>query len=135
MSDKKIARDVAEADVKAWLDFKKVFEETRDKYKDSIEIIVEAVMNGVLILDTTTFEFTHTLLFPIGENSSIDKFLYRARINGKQVDAQMKGVKSDDADGRLNALIAALTSQAKSVIGLLDSADKRIAISIGIFFM
>jgi hypothetical protein len=47
----------------------------------------------------------------------------------------MKNVKSDDADGRLNALIAALTGQPKGIITLLDTADRRIAIAIGIFFM
>ncbi len=134
----KLSREVAEIEVEAWLDKKKVFQETRDKYKDYVDIIVEAIMNGVLVLDDKG-EFTQILLFPLGGKgegeSSIESIKYRLRVNDKQVSPHMRGVKADDADGRLQALIAAITSQSKSVISNFDSADKRIATAIGIFFM
>lgn len=134
--DSKISRDQAEAEITAWLDKKKVFAETRDRYKDHIDILIEAMCNGALRLDDTTFEFTHTLLFPLGENGSgLKEFKYKARINDKQIQPYMKGVKADDADGRLGALIAAICDQPKGVISVIDSADKRIATAIGIFFM
>lgn len=131
----KINRETAENDVTAWLDKKKVFEETREKYKEHIDILVEAIMNGVLVLDTTTFEFTHNLLFALGENEDKKELKYRARITDKQITPHMRGVKNDDADGRLQALIAALTSESKGVIANLDSGDKRIATAVGIFFI
>lgn len=131
----KIVREQAEAEVKAWLDKKKVFEETRDRYKDYIEIITEAIINGVLMLEPTKHEFTHNLLFPLGDDAGVTALTYMLRVNDKQVAPHMRGVKADDADGRLNALIAAITKQSKAVISLLDSADKRIATAIGIFFM
>lgn len=132
----KVIREAAEVEVTAWLDKKKVFEETRDRYKDHIEIIIEGIMNGALVLDQSTFEFTQNLLFPLGEQGDgISTLKYRARVNDNLILPNMKNVKSDDADGRLNALIATLIQQSKAVVTKLDSVDKRIATAIGIFFM
>ncbi len=131
----KVSREQAEIELKSWFDKKKTFEETQEKYKDFGEIIIEAIMNGVLVLDASTFEFTHQLLFPIGEDAAITSLKYKARINDKQVSGHLRGIKSDDSDGRLTALLAALTNQNRSVIQQLDSADKRISQAIGIFFI
>lgn len=131
----KVTREAAEVEVTSWLDKKKIFQDTRDKYKDHIEIIVEAIVNGVLVLDTDTFEFKHELLFPLGENEGLKEIKYRARLNDKMIQPKMKGVKSDDVDGRVSALIAALTGQNTAIITSLDTVDKRIATAIGVFFM
>jgi hypothetical protein len=100
-----------------------------------LEIISEAIINGVIKLNESNFQFVHTLLFPLGEDEGIKELTYKARINDKMIAPHMRGVKSDDVDGRLNALIAALTNESRGVISSLDSADKRIATAIGIFFM
>lgn len=138
MEKSKINRETAEAELEKWLDRKKVFQETRERYKDYSEIIVEALMNGVLVLNSEKGEFTHTLLFPLNESGSdtggIETLTYKLRVNDKLVLPHTRGLKNDDNDGRFNALLAAITSQSRSVIISLDSADKRIAFSIGIFF-
>jgi hypothetical protein len=132
---KKLSREQAEAEITAWLDKKKIFDETREKYKDNTEVLVEAMMNGVLTLNPETFEFKHDLLFPIGENNTVTSITYVPRINDRMIQPYMKGVKSDDVDARLVALIGAITKEAKGVIMSMDSVDKRIATAIGIFFM
>jgi hypothetical protein len=132
----KIPRDVAEAEIKAWLDKKKVFEETRERYKDHIEILIEGMCNAVISINQETFEITHALLFPTGDSGDgLKELKYKPRINDKALLPHMKGVKNDDVDMRLNALLAALTNESKAVICSLDSVDKRIATAIGIFFM
>jgi hypothetical protein len=47
----------------------------------------------------------------------------------------MNGVKPSDAEGRLLGYIAALTGQARAILEELDTADKKIAMSIAIFFL
>lgn len=138
----KISREQAEKEVNAWLDKKKVFQETRDRYKDHIEILIEAICNGVLVIDTSSFEITHELLFPLTANEDenvrdpkdLRTLTYRARINDNLVKPHLRGIKGDDADGRLNALLAALTDSSHGIINKIDSADKRIATAIGVFF-
>ena len=135
--DTKIDRQTAENDVISWLEKKKVFQETREKFKDHIDIIIEAIQNKALVLNPD-FTFEHTLLFPLcdeQENPLTTSLTYKARINDKQVQPHMRGVKNDDVDNRLNALIAALTNTSKGIISSLDSADKRISTAIGVFFM
>jgi hypothetical protein len=133
----KIAREQADLEVTNWLDKKKIFDETRDKYKEYIELIIDAIVNGVLVLDPNTFEFTHDLSFPLGEegNASIAQLKYKLRINDKMIQPNMRGVKADDADGRLNAIISTLIGQSKAVVSNLDSQDKRISTAIAVFFM
>jgi len=133
----KINREQAETEVTAWIDKKKVYAETREKYQQYIDIMIEALANGDIVIDQDTFEIKHTLLFQIGEQEdTAQKALkYVPRINDKKIQPHMRGVKSDDADARLNALIAAITNTSKADISLLDTADKRIATAIGIFFM
>lgn len=133
----KIHREQAEKEVTAWLDKKKVYAETREKYQQYIDILTEALMNGDIVIDENSFVITHKLLFQVGEqdDTATKELKYLARINDKKIQPHMRGVKSDDADARLNALIAAITDTSKSEISLLDTADKRIATAIGIFFM
>lgn len=128
----KVSREQATEEVNGWLDKKKVYESTRESQKDSVDILVEAMMAGDLVLDEKTNEFTHNLLFPLDEIKSLK---YKSRLNDKMLRPHLQGVKSNDADGRLAAHTAALTSQPKAVIESLDSADKKIMMSIAVFFL
>lgn len=131
----KVDRETATKEVQGWLDKKKVFPETRDRFQDQIENLVDSVCNGVMVFNEDG-TITHKLLFPFGEGGDgLSELKYLLRINDKMVQPQMRGVKADDFDGRLNALIATLTKENKGVISSLESSDKRIAASIAIFFM
>lgn len=128
----KITREQAEAEMASWLDKKKVFDETRDTFKQNTDILVEAIMNQALVV-TPEFELVHTLLFPLSDE--IKSLKYRLRMNDNFSSSYMKGLKQDDVDGRINGLIAALTETSRGVVTKLDSSDKRIATAIAVFFM
>lgn len=130
----KVDREVATTDVQAWLDRKKIFPEMKDRFKDQIENLVDAVCNAVLIFNDDG-TITHKLLFPLGEGENISQLTYMLRVTDKLMQPNLRGVKADDLDGRLNALIATLTKENKGIISALESSDKRIASSIAIFFM
>ena len=128
----KISKEKATEEINGWLDKKKVYETTREQQKDSIDLLIEAMMNGDLILDEKTNELKHKLLFPLSETTEL---VYKSRLNDKMLRPHLQGVKANDADGRLTAHISALTSQPKAVIDSLDSADKKIMMSIAVFFL
>lgn len=130
-----IDRETAEKEVNEWLEAKKIFPSTIEDNKDSIEILIEAIMYGVLTLETTDKSFTHTLLFPLGEDGTqVSQLKYRHRVNDKILQKFMKGVAAKDGDGRLNATIAALADTARGIIEGLDTVDKKVANAIAIFF-
>lgn len=131
----KINREVAEGEVTLWLDKKKVFQATRESQKEFIDILVEAIVEGVLVLDQSTFKFTHTLLFPIGESEMIKSLVYVSRLNDKMLRPCLNGVKQGDGDERMLAYIAALTDQPRGLMANLDSADKKVATAIAVFFL
>ncbi len=131
----KVAREVAEAEVTLWLDKKKIFTSQREEQKASIEILIDAICEGVLVLEETTNCFTQTLLFPLEGELPVKELKYKSRINDKIMQPHLVGVKPSDADGRLLALLAALTATPKGVLAAIDSSDKRIGTSIAVFFL
>ncbi len=129
---KPVARELAEKEVTSWLDKKKVMEADRERSKDSIEQLIEAMEEGILTLDDSTFDFTHKLLFPL---DGVTEMKYFPRLNDRMLKPYLNGVKSGDADGRLLAYVAALTKQPRAILETLDTADKKISMAIAIFFL
>lgn len=127
-----VSIEKATQEVEGWLDKKKVYPSVRESQKDSIDLLIEAIMQGDLTLDEKSGEFVHKLQFPLPE---LTELRYKARLNDKMLRPHLQGVKASDADGRFLALAAALTSQPKAVLEGLDSSDKKIMMSIGVFFL
>lgn len=139
-----VSQEVAQKEIDSWLDFKKVKSEKRtekDKAKQ-IKELVDLLCAGDLVLNPETFEFTHTLLFPIepkvksGESATKTAVLkYVPRVNVSKVQQHMTGVKGDDLHGMILAYGAAITGQPKGLLKELDSEDYRILQAVAVFFM
>lgn len=130
----KINREVAEAEINKWLDHKKISPAKRETYKTNIDSMVDAVMEGTLVL-REDFYLEQNLKFPVGKDDATAKMEYQPRLNGVQIDQAMKGVKATDTFGTIDAYISALTGQVKGVIRQLDSVDKSLANDIVVFFL
>jgi hypothetical protein len=129
-----VSIEKATEEVNAWLDAKKIFPSQREKEKESITIIVDAVRYGSLTINPDTFELTQKLLFPIGESSGITELKYATRLNDLMLRPYLKNVDPRDADERLVAYIAALTSSNKGLLHHLVDVDKKVAREIVVFF-
>lgn len=130
-----IVKDVAEATINKWLDTKKVFKTTRETNADSINLLIEAVMEGCLTHNESDNSLTHVLLHPQQSEQPVTSLTYKGRLNDNMLQKYLKGVASNDGDARLNAIIAALTDQPRGVINALDSIDKKISMAIAVFFI
>ena len=131
----RINQEQASREVEAWLDYKRVFERTKEANQDSIEFMEDMICEGILSIDETTHEITHKLLFPLGEGSEITSLKYKSRLNDKMLEPKMKGIKSNDANAMLTAYICALTDENSGVIKGMDSQDKKVAMAIAVFFL
>lgn len=134
MEKEKVSRELAEQEMNSWLDAKKIFASRRENYKDAIETLIEAIQNGVLILEEGG-QFRHKLLFPIQGEMAITELTYKPRLNKKMLETPLKGVKANDSQGRMLAYLQALTDAPKNILAVLDHEDDRIADSILIFFI
>lgn len=130
----KVSREVAEKEIDKWLDAKKVFESDREAQKGSIETLVDAIVNGVLIIDEELV-ITHKLMFPAEGDKAVTEIKYKKRLMERDTRKPLTGVSPQDIDGRMVAFIQALTGESKGVIGAMDTADMRIAKSIVVFFL
>lgn len=129
-----VTREVAEEEIKNWLDSKKIFTSQREKEKDSIELLIDAMCEGVLVLDSETNIFTLNLLFPIQNEIPTTALTFKARLNDKILKPHINGIKSGDITSFMAAYIAALTGVPKELVINLDSMDKKIATAIVVFF-
>jgi hypothetical protein len=130
----KVAREVAINDVNRWLDYKVVSERKRESLKDSIETLVDAVEDGLLIVNDDHTIIQNLRIVPDGEEP-IKSLTYKPRLKVSEVHMQLANVKSTDADGRVCAYIAALTTKPKGIIRALDTEDYGIGQAIAIFFL
>jgi hypothetical protein len=131
----KVAIEVAEKEVTAWLDYKRVKESVREEKKEAIAELVKCVSDGDLVINQDTFEIEHALLFPIENEISTTKLFYKPRVNADKIQVALKGIKSDDLHGMLLAYGAAISNNPKKLIAALDTEDYKIMQKVAVFFM
>lgn len=131
----KISREVAELEIKAWLDFKRVEERKRLAFVDSIETLIEAVMDGRLVLRKEDHFLIQNLAFPTTGDDPITKLEYKPRLKVFEVHQQTANERPGDAEARILAYVAALTGKVKGIIKQLDTEDYTICQSIAVFFV
>lgn len=133
-----VNQEQARKEIDAWLDHKRVKPNKREENKSSIESLIDAVVYGALKVDEKTLELTHVLDFPITDdegNPATTELKYKPRITVAEQRSKLKGVKSDDADGRVVALVAAISGRSAGIINKLDMNDYSVAQSVAVFFL
>ena len=121
-------------DINKWLDYKRIKPNKRENYTDQIEALTAAIEDGSLVLNDD-YTLTLKLEVPTEGEPGISQLKFAPRLTVGQIHAQMNGVKSTDADARLIAMVAALTSMPKGVINKLDTGDYGICQNIALFFL
>lgn len=131
----KVNRETAEKEIEQWLDFKKVGARKRESNKEFIEALIDAIVDGVLVIKSDTKVIVHNLKFPTDGEQPLTTLEYKPRISYSQVKGHLTNVKAGDGDGRFAAYMAALTGQPKAMFEKLDSEDYTIAQAISLFFI
>jgi hypothetical protein len=130
----KVNKEMASEEVNSWLDAKKISSKKREVQADTIETLIDAVMEGHLTLKEDK-SFDMALKFPLEGEQPLNVLNFKSRIKTETVARHLQGVKPSDVDGRLLAYVAALTSQTKALIGKLDTEDQSLAQAIAVFFV
>jgi len=130
-----VTPEIALKEVTGWLDKKRVMGKEREKKQDEIDVMVDAVVNGILSIDEAGI-ITHKLLFPVEDkdgNIAIDTLSYRLRIDTATINQKLQGVKMDMS--MISAYGAALTGRLIGEVNKLDTQDSKILRTIATFFM
>lgn len=126
-----ISEEVAKAEVKKWLDAKKIGKTKRDSHTYQIETLVSAICDGVLVLNDKN-QWVQTLSFPL-EDLALNKLTFKSRMTANEnISASAR------AEGNsllvMSCFISELTGEPSELIRKLDSVDYGISAAIGIFF-
>jgi hypothetical protein len=133
----KVDRIQAEEEFDNWLDFKKIRSSKKESNKDFGEQIIDAICEGDLSIDKD-----HNLSYKLGvsledENGAekLSKLTFKPRLKVHELNSKLKGVKSDDGDGRIVAYVSAITGQPGGIIRNLDTSDYGICQAIVMYFL
>lgn len=129
--EKAAGLEVAKAEVKKWLDTKRIGQSERDAREFQIETLQSAVTDGLLKLNENN-EWEQKLNFPLTD-VSVDKLKFKNRMTANENIAA-----SANAGGNpqlvMSCFISHLTGEASELIRKMDTVDYKIASAIGIFF-
>jgi hypothetical protein len=124
-----VAKEVAEKEVTAWMDYKKVKPSQRETRKADISVLVEAVQYGLITIDPSNdFQIKQTLEHPIAELAT-SELVYKSRANYFELQ-KSTAITKDSFTGTMMAL----TGKPLSTIQRLDSEDCKIGYAIALFF-
>lgn len=129
-----ISREKATEEVDSYLNHKKISQRRREgDLKNAIESLIDSICEGTLVLKEN-FVFEQKLKFP-PEGLDFQTLEYKPRVPVKTIHLSLQGVKSDDADKRVAAYIAAITSKSKAQITSLDTDDYSVGQNFALFFI
>lgn len=133
----KVSQEQAEKEITSWLDAKKISQTKREAKKDAVEALVNAMIDGELILNAADMTFQQSLKFPLrgDKDAGLAKLTYKSRLSTQQMQACLKGAKLGDGIGVIISVIACLTGELDQSIKLLDTEDLSIGQSIATFFL
>jgi len=129
--------DKALEEVNKWLDHKRYPQSKRETNMDNVELLANAISDGYVVIKEDK-QIEHTLLIPIENKEgeiTVTSIEYRDKLNSLDIDPWLKGVKSDDGIGLINAHICALTKKNRNIIKSLDTTDLHVARAIAGFFL
>lgn len=132
-------------EINKWLDHHKYPQRKRESElgEEQIQTLAEGIQDRLITISEDASVLTQNLRFPIMKKAAgtdskpephIVELKFEGRLNQDRVEQYMKGVKTDDVYGSMDAHIAALTKTPKGMMKKVDLADLNMARVIVNFF-
>ena len=126
-----ISIEVAQAEIQKWLDGTKVMASKQAASKSDIELLTDAVCDGLLVVNED-LTLTQKLLYPL---EGVTELTYKARLSVSDPASRLKEFKADDIHGMILAFVATLTQKPNALIKNIDRKDYRISTAVAGFFL
>lgn len=127
----KVTLEQAKKEFETWFEAKRLPSYLKDKKSDDIDVIVNAIQEGNLVLNEDN-TFTQVLAFP---TERVSELKYRFRVSEGELAAGLKGIKVDDLVGQMPiGYVSVLTGEVRGNIRALDTADLTVGKAIAAFF-
>lgn len=132
-----ISAEVAQNEVEKWLDLRRVKPSLREKYKDAVQVMVESVCDGSLVLQDNG-SLKQTLVFPIETKDgdiALTELVYKPRFKVKELSMQSQDMNASNSLDITISYVSAVSSVSKSLVKEMDMEDYKVAQCIVTFFM
>lgn len=125
-----VSIEVAQAEIQKWLDGTKVMSSKQAASKSDIELLTDAVCDGLLVVNED-LTLTQKLLYPL---EGVTELVYKSRLSVGDPASRLKEFKADDIHGMVLAYVATLTQKPNALIKNIDRKDYRISTAVAGFF-
>ena len=125
-----VSIEVAQAEIQKWLDGTKVMASKQAASKSDIELLTDAVCDGLLVVNED-LTLTQKLLYPL---EGVTELVYKSRLSVGDPASRVKEFKADDIHGMVLAYVATLTQKPNALIKNIDRKDYRISTAVAGFF-
>lgn len=125
-----VSIEVAQAEIQKWLDGTKVMASKQAASKSDIELLTDAVCDGLLVVNED-LTLTQKLLYPL---EGVTELVYKSRLSVGDPASRLKEFKADDIHGMVLAYVATLTQKPNALIKNIDRKDYRISTAVAGFF-
>ncbi len=132
-SEAVVSEEIAKNDIDRWLDAIRYRKSKREANRESIDSLVENVMDGLLKVDDDG-SMIQVFNFGLGEDESIKEIKYQNRLKVGEIHNALKNEKSTSGDARIMGYIRALTGQSKQVLSKMDTCDYSVSSGVALFF-
>lgn len=139
-----VAKSVAEKEIEAWFEYKKIRPDLRNKpnqisgVDSQREAIVNSVMYGIVTFKPETGELAQVLQFPLTKEDGatfLSKLTFKPRLTRLEVMNCSKGLKPMDIEGKQAAYLSAIVGKPTSVLNQMDEVDRGLADVIAGYFL
>jgi hypothetical protein len=130
MQEQVVQIEVAQADIERWLDGTMVMNSKRVASKSDIELMTDAICDGLLVVNED-LTLSQKLLYPL---EGVSHLTYKSRLSVGDPASRLKEFKADDVHGMVLAYVATLTQKPNALIKNIDRKDYRISTAIAGFF-
>lgn len=130
-----ISKDIAESEVKQWLTAIGTSEDQIQDLKTNVQILVDAVAAGSLVLDIENQTAIQKLRVVFGKEEKISQLNFKANLTIGEIESFKKSISHDVDNRNISAAICASSGNPYSVTQQMNAKDYNLSAALVLFFI
>lgn len=130
-----VSKDIAEKEVNEWLTAIGTSEDQKEGLKNNVQILMNGVVNGALVIDSENQNVTQKLRVVFGKEEKISQLNFKPYLTVGEIETFKKSISQDNDNRNTSAAICASTGNPYSVIEQMNAKDFNLSAALVLFFI
>lgn len=130
-----ISKEIATNEIDQWLTAIGTSEDQKEGLKNNVQILVNGVVSGALVIDSETNNVTQKLRVVFGKEEKISQLNFKPFLTVGEIETFKKSISQDNDNRNTSAAICASTGNPYSVIEQMNAKDFNLSAALVLFFI